>query len=82
MHERLKIMAWQTNSIVQNANTTLVWTLSGGSLNAFDTIEVGQLGGAGTVSILADERLPGNATRLTVRVNTNAVAFAFRGGLV
>ena len=75
-------MAWQTNSFVQNANTTVVWTLSGGSLNIFDTIEVGHLGGSGAISIVDDERLPGNVVRLTVRVRGNAVAAAFRGGLV
>jgi len=81
-HSKEGHMAWATNPAVQNANTTLLWTLSGGSLNPFDTIEVGQLGGNGAISITDDARLPGGAVRLTVQVRGDAVSFRFRGGLI
>jgi hypothetical protein len=75
-------MAWITNPIVQNANTTVIWTLSGGALNTFDTIEVGHQGGNGAVAITDDSRLPGAVVRLVVQVRGDAVSFRFRGGLV
>lgn len=71
-------MAWTTNQVTQNGNTTGTWTITGGSLSNHDAIVVKPESGSSGLSINSiTARISPNRYSVSVTVN-GGVAMAFR----